>query len=34
LCANEPPAAMSRCRVEVMSTPMQKICNDISLGIE
>jgi hypothetical protein len=34
LCTNEPPAAMLRCRAEVMSKPMQKMSNDISLGID
>jgi hypothetical protein len=34
LCANEPPAALSRARVEFMSTPVQKMCKDISSGID
>ena len=34
VCANEPPAAMSRFRADFMSKPEQKMFNDTSLGID
>ena len=34
VCANEPPAAMSRFRADFMSKPEQKMFNDTSSGID
>ena len=34
VCANEPPAVMSRSRADFMSKPEQKMFNDTSSGID
>ena len=34
VCVNEPPAAMSRSRVDFMSKPEQKMSNDTPSGID